>query len=235
MDWHSLIGPAVVAAIVSGVVAAIGFFVNRSTAITLHTQRLDVDRELAERKVNADIALAERKFQLDANLADRKRKQELAEEALSGFYRVNDLVRAIRAPMSFANEAKDRPKPNDESDSVARQRDTYYPIIARYEARRQEIADLLAKRYRIAASFGKAADEPFQLLHEALHEVVTSAQLLIAWSGDGTREADPALWKKMKGDIWWGAATPDSIATRIEAAIEKMETICRPILEGEAI
>ena len=40
MDWISLIGPAVIAAIVSGIVMTIGFLVNRSTSSVMHQQKL---------------------------------------------------------------------------------------------------------------------------------------------------------------------------------------------------
>lgn len=233
--WTMLIGPAVVAALVSGIVAVIGFFITTGAAKAMHREKLAFDERQAERRTDAEIALAEKSFSLDCALADRKRKQDLAEEVLAGFYRVNDLVLAIRAPVSFANEVKDRRKPDGESQNVGWQRDTYYPVIARFEERRQEIAELLAKRFRMSAWFGKAADEPFQLLDEALNDIIVSAQFLVQWSGDGTQEADPALWKKMQGDVWWGKVNPDPVATKIADAIGKMDTICRPILEGKAI
>ena len=60
MDIHSLIGPAVVAAVISSTIAIIGFVLNRSTTLKTHAEKLTFDRELAERKVAADIALAEK-------------------------------------------------------------------------------------------------------------------------------------------------------------------------------
>jgi len=121
MDWGSFIGPAVVAAGVSGIVTVVGLIVSTRTARALHTEKLAFDREqatqklafderLAERKVNADITLAEKKVALDASLADRKRRQDLAEEVLSSFYQMKDIIRAIRSPMSYEGEGKDRPK-----------------------------------------------------------------------------------------------------------------------------
>jgi hypothetical protein len=88
MDWGaSFIGPAVVA--VSGIVSVVGLIVSTQTARAIHTEKLAFDERLAERKVNADIALAEKKIALDASLADRKRRQDLAEEVLSGFFQIN--------------------------------------------------------------------------------------------------------------------------------------------------
>jgi hypothetical protein len=72
------------------------------------------------------------------------------------------------------------------------------------------------------------------MLQEALNDVVTSAEFLVAGSGDETRKADPALWKEMEGNIGWRSVGPDPVADKIAAAIKKIKTICRPILEGNA-
>jgi hypothetical protein len=166
MDWGALIGPAVVAAGVSGFISVVGLIVSTRTARAIHTEKLAFDRELAERKFAADEKLAERKFefdkllsthkleadtaltqrkvQLDAAFADRKRRQDLAEQILSGFYQVRDATRAIRVPLVQQDESKDRPQAEHESTDVARLKDTYYAPLARFDARRAEIGDLLA-------------------------------------------------------------------------------------------
>jgi hypothetical protein len=50
MDFSSLIGPAVVAAGVSGVISVISLVVSNRTARRLHTEKLGFDSQLAERK-----------------------------------------------------------------------------------------------------------------------------------------------------------------------------------------
>lgn len=244
MDWASLIGPAVVAAGVSGIVSVVGIFVSAGTARSIHTERLafdkvlaerkfEFDKDLAERKAAADLALAEKKLELDARLADRKRRQELAEEVLSGFYQMADTIRAIRSPLSYAGEGEKRQKPPGETPEVARARDAYHAIVEQFEQRRKEMADLLSRRYRMSAWFGKEAEEPFNLVQGALNEIVVSARNLTAWEGDlgmsipGNRQ----LREKMRGDIWEGIVTPDPIAEKVARAISLIEWICRPVLQ----
>jgi hypothetical protein len=48
----------------------------------MHRERLDLDRNLADRRANADIALAERKVALDRALEAWKRRTEFAEAQL---------------------------------------------------------------------------------------------------------------------------------------------------------
>src|SRR6266403_5065677 len=100
MDWTSLIGPAVIAAAVSIIVAVI----NRATLRAMHRERLDLDRDLADRRANADIALAERKVALDRALEAWKRRTEFAEEVPGDFYQARDIIQSARSPGGFGDE-----------------------------------------------------------------------------------------------------------------------------------
>lgn len=268
MDWGALIGPAVVAAGVSGVISVAGVIVSTRTARAIHSEKLafdrdqaaqkfafderlaerkfEFDKELAERKfefdkllsahkLEADTALAEKKFRLDVRMADRKRRQDLAEEVLEAFYKIRDVVRAVRVPMSYQDEAAARKTTEMEPAGVAQQRNSYYAPLARLDANRAEIAALLAKRYRSAAWFGAAAEEPFQDVHEALTKIAFSAQMLIHWVGNIDRQSDQSLFREAEGDIWARALNPDPIATKLDGAISKIEAICRPALEEASV
>jgi hypothetical protein len=74
MDWTSLIGPAVVAAGIAGIVSVITLVMNRATTLTTHSQRLAFEGEQSERKSSADIALAQQKLPLDREFAAWKRR-----------------------------------------------------------------------------------------------------------------------------------------------------------------
>ena len=195
-------------------------------------RKVSDDIELARRKADADIALAERKFQLDAKLADRKRRQDLAEELLESFYKIRDVVRAVRVPMSYQDEAASRPQTEYEPEHVARLRNTYYAPLARLDTHRADIAALLAKRYRSAAWFGAAAEEPFQDVHEALTDIAISAQTLIRNAGSTLPSTDREFWQEQEGNIWARRLNPDPIDAKIASAITKIEAICRPALES---
>lgn len=167
-------GIAVIAAGSSFIAGLLGTSISTWTTRSVHSERLAFDqqkfaadiqlaerkfvleKELAERKATADIALAERKFALDAKQGDRKRRQELAEELLESFYKMRDVIQAVRVPISFQDEAASRPQTGYEPEEVARQKNTYYAPLARMDAHRGDIAAFLAKRYRAAAWFGAA-------------------------------------------------------------------------------
>jgi hypothetical protein len=235
----------VVAAVISGLVSGISVWIAARTTRRIHTEKLAFDHEQAERRAAVELRLIERKFELDANLAerrfrldadfaDRKRKQDLAEEVISGFYQLHDMVRVIRSPLSYSGEAKDRPKPDSEPEEVGRLKDSYFAVLARFEERRQMISDLLAKEYRVRAWFGASAAESFKILNEALTSIVTSSQTLIELAGSDSRtDEDRQLRRQLERDIWWGRK-PDIIDIKIAEATAKIEEIARPTLESGA-
>ena len=57
MTPTDLIGPAVVAAIVSGVVSILGSIFSNRTTKRLHQEKLDADERLAERRFGFDVEL----------------------------------------------------------------------------------------------------------------------------------------------------------------------------------
>ena len=100
VSWFSQATPPVQAALVGGSVAAVVSLlvaiINQLSVRSMQKEKLDFDRELAERKVNADIALAEKKFALDQALASWKRRSDLAEQALINFYEARTILRRAR-------------------------------------------------------------------------------------------------------------------------------------------
>ena len=116
---------------------------------------------------------------------------------------------------------------------MAKQRDIYYATLERLEQRRQDIGNLLAKRYRAVAWFGADAAQPFENLHKAITGVGNAATLLIRWSGDGTQQREPDMWESYLRTIWWTSGGRDDIANQIDGAVKEIERIFRPVLEAQ--
>jgi hypothetical protein len=137
MDWTSLIGPAVVAAVIASVVSVIGFVINRTTVRGMHSERLVFDREQAERRATAEIALIERKLTADIVLAEKKlaidqalvtwrRRHELAEQVLATVYEARDALAWARAPLGFSGEGDTREGTESESERLRERRNSYF-------------------------------------------------------------------------------------------------------------
>jgi hypothetical protein len=93
MDW---IGPVVLAAIVSAIFSIAVLVVSTGTARALHTEKLNSERKLAERR-EYDKDLAERKFRYERDLHDHGRRVELAEQALAA---IHEAKSALVSPLS---------------------------------------------------------------------------------------------------------------------------------------
>src|SRR5258708_5111977 len=142
MEASDLIGPAVVAAVIAGVVSTIGIWISARTTKSVHAEKLTFDRELAERKVNADIELAKTKLALDQGLINWKRRHELAEQALIVFYEARDVLAFARTRVIFRGEGKSRPVAPGESDELREKRESYFVPIERLNSEKAVFARL---------------------------------------------------------------------------------------------
>ena len=232
MELGNLIGPAGVAAGVSGLIAVIGLLVNRSTTIRLHTDKLGADQRLAERKIDADIALAKRKFDYDRHQAIFKRRFELAEVLLAEAYRYRSLMKFVRNGASFGAEGETRPAADHESENVKRQRNNYYVPQERIHAHDEFLSAMFARRTTAQALFGEDADKAFDLFNRSIHRVRVASGLLVDWTKDH-EEVDRDLMKKLRDDIWEPMAEhnkTNEIGAMIDEGVELLENLCKPVL-----
>lgn len=232
MVMADFIGPAVIAAAVSGIIAVIGLFVNRATTVTLHQSKLDADQRLAERKIEADITLAKRKFEYDRHQAIFKRRFELAEILLAEAYRYRSLMKFVRNGASFGAEGETRPAAEYESENVKRQRNNYYVPQERIHAQDEFLSAMFARRTTAQALFGEDADKAFDLFNRAIHRVRVASGLLVDWTKDH-QEVDKDLMKKLRDDIWEPMAEhnkTNEIGAMIDEGVELLEKLCKPVL-----
>ena len=244
MTISDLLGPAVVAAVVSGIISVVGVLVNRSTTIRVNKEKLEADRELAERRfsfdkelaerrLSSESALAERKFLYDRDLHDHKRRVELAEAILADFYQCGEVFREIRSPGGFSSEATNRARKENETAEESGQKDTYFIPIARIRKNSEFLSNLMGKRYRSRAILGLAVDEAFQKIQDAIVKIQVSAATLSSMAERGriaftqnhklVEECEAAIWQSMPGG--------DPIQPLVKRATEVADAACRPILE----
>jgi hypothetical protein len=246
MDWGALIGPAVVAAGVSGVISVIGLIVSTRTARGIHTEKLAFDREvagrkfvadekLAERKFDFDNAIAERKFKYDRELHDHKRKTELAEQGFIAFHEVRDAFVWVRSPASFAGEGTSRKPAPGETATQQETRNTYFIPIERLNHDRALFAKLQSLRYAFAAHFGESAIEPFRAISDVHNYIRSAASVLIEITrGDDFAGAFQGSAPPLLDAIGWGTAKrPDDTDRKIDKAVQDVEEICRRILGAQ--
>ncbi|MGY4160486.1 hypothetical protein ACVINW_006328 [Bradyrhizobium sp. USDA 4461] len=234
MTGNDFIGPAVVAAIVSGIVTIAGFIVSNRTTTRLHSEKLKFDEALAEKKFRFDVDLAERKFRYDRELHDHKRRVEFGEDLLAAFYKMKEVITAARSPAAFGNEGASRPRQENEGESLARTKDMYFVPLERLTKHQDFISDFFSKRFRARAIFrGTEIDRAFQILHEVIISIQVSAEMLINAVGSG-RRPDDNFYSTLEDDIWGSRSEKDKLNPKVNQAIDVAEDVLGQMLEAAA-
>jgi hypothetical protein len=230
MTGSDLIGPAVVAAIVSGIVSIIGNLFSNRAAKRIHAEKLLFDERLAEKKFSFDVDLAERKFRYDRELYDHQRRVEFAEEVLAGFYKFKDVIAAARSPAAYGDEGASRPRTDSEPTEQSRGKDTYFVPLERLNKNSDFLSDFFSKRYRARAMFRNDIGRGFQLANEVVSSIQVAAGMLIRAVGDERR--NPDFWERLEADIWDGfGGDQDRVSPKVEEAVRLVEGALGPVLE----
>jgi hypothetical protein len=231
INVNSLIAPAIVAALISGLVTGLGIWISARTSRKIHAERLAYDREQTERKVSADIDLADKKLTLDQALAAWKRRSELAEQALVNFYEARRAFVRVRSVGIFEGEGESRPPEENEDDALKRRRNTLFIPIERLSRENQVFMALQALRPAFEAHFGPSATKPFQEVLEVYAEIQSAAGVLVQVTTTPPNEGGGLV--ALRDKLGWGPRPrPDEIDKKIDEAVHEIEVICQPVLTG---
>jgi hypothetical protein len=153
-----------------------------------------------------------------------KRRIELAEDVLADFYEARDNINAARSPAGFANEGSTRPRREGETENETRMLNAYYAVAERLNKRNEFFARLEARRYRFIALFGMPAAAPYQELRAIHSDILVAIRMLLATQKRGTAASNIAKWEST---IW----DNDPIRPRLDAMVEAIEKLCRPVIQ----
>jgi hypothetical protein len=97
-----------------------------------------------------------------------KRDIELCQKVVELFYEAEHKMSVLRSPFSDSSESKSRIRGDNETESESERLDTLYVPLARYDSQWEFWSELNSYRFRMRASFGEKAVEPFDLINDAL-------------------------------------------------------------------
>jgi hypothetical protein len=163
-----------------------------------------------------------------------KRDIELAEDVLCLFYRAERAIEAIRFPMWDLREGQTRDVQADETPERKEARDRANVVFKRIRDNSSTFDELHALRFRFMARFGRDKAKPFDDLRTIVNEVwVAAEELAELWEkelrGRAVSEEDIKEYTRI---IWWHGRK-DEIAGRLRVAVESIESMCRPIIDGQ--
>lgn len=165
-----------------------------------------------------------------------KRRIELAESVLALFYEAADAIQEIRSPFGSTDEGTTRKRSEREREEDSGALDQAYVVFERYQKREKLFAELRSMKYRVMATFGANAGEPFDELSKVLNEIFFSARMLgtFYWSGKERKPySEEELQKhyeemqKYEAVFWYKGEQDDQIGPRVRRAVEKIEAVAK--------
>jgi hypothetical protein len=232
MNWLELLRSTVVAAVITGVVATIGFLVSSATAKRINKDKLALDKELAETKVAAEVALAERKAALDRGVTLAKRKAEVAEKVLAEFYEARRALQVIRSPFIWAaemvaEEGVGEDVITNEGYGVHRRMRQYSELFSRLEA----------TRFTYGALFGNDAAGPYDRIIKVHNQVFHAAEALLKYRHQEDQQSLKSHLQAMRRAAFSmhqlddeGNELADKVAVEIDELVAQVEIVCRATL-----
>jgi hypothetical protein len=164
-----------------------------------------------------------------------KREIELAEDVLCLVYRAEWAIEAVRFPAWDQREGQAREIPADETPEEKEARDRANVVFKRIRDNSDTFAELHTLRFRFMASFDRDKAKPFDELRGIVNEIwVAAEELAQLWerelTGHAVNEDDVTFFRK----IIWSHGREDEIKGRLQEAVQCIEAMCRPIIEGQA-
>jgi hypothetical protein len=151
-----------------------------------------------------------------------------AEKLLVCCYEARDIIDAARSPVSFDNEGKERPYSIGETEAQVRLFNRYWTPAERLINRGEFFARLATSQYSAKAYLGNTVTYPVKLILNKRNQIIHSARMLVLQS-DYLFEISTQRQKLQR--IIWSMDDDDEIKIEIDAAVEQVEAICRPVLE----
>lgn len=167
-----------------------------------------------------------------------RKKIELAGEILEDFYRARDVIVQARHNSSLGDEGSSRPHHEMETEDITRLLDAYYAPAERLLNESELFIRLDGLRYRAMVHFGKESGAPFDMIRIARNRVISAGTWLVRSYRDPRlvserrRQRLDANIDRWEARIWGGMDDEDEIANDVDAAVEAMEALCRPLLSG---
>lgn len=161
-----------------------------------------------------------------------KRKAALAEQVLTAFYEARDVFIGARSPWIFVGEGSARQQNLDETEKQKNSRNANFVPLERLRHKADLFAHIQALRYPFVAYFGENAAAPFDAMRQAQVEISTAVELMMQMIDEnGSTAGFSSQAGGVSATLWGALERPDKLDLAIEAAVQQIERLCRPVLE----
>jgi hypothetical protein len=167
-----------------------------------------------------------------------KRRIDLAEETLTLFYEVRDVINGARsgdAPLHHYQKAADL-----EREGTGREPTSQDALVVTYRlyTRNELFAKIHTLRYRFAAVFGPGTEKPFYDLVTLQAEVKIAEDQLrtlrrnLQGRGPGAADSFQNDLVRLTRLVYGGGGANDPTTQKLGKIVERIEQVCRPVIEN---
>lgn len=167
-----------------------------------------------------------------------ERRIETAIDALALVYETKFIFDHIRSQTSFGSEWEDMPASFGNTEQERSARGPYYAILKRIKINKDFFERAWKMQVRCTALFGPQVEQTFLLMHQARRNVEVSAETLLQNpQPQHVTQENIDTWNSFRADVWpaYGklAKDGDEIGKMLTEFREKMEALCRPIVDHQ--
>jgi len=169
-----------------------------------------------------------------------KREIELAEEVLSLFYEIRELVSYIRSPVGFLGEGETRIKNNGETVQETTRLNRAFVVYERYEKVKDKFVKLFSLKYKFMAIFAKTG-KPFDDIFKIREEIFLASKLLgthywmrqehLSAIKKDEYEKHLKSMEEKEAIFWEGMKDPDPVVIEINRIVSEIEIVCSKTLK----
>jgi hypothetical protein len=167
-----------------------------------------------------------------------RRRIDLAEETLTLFYEVCEVINGARSAIGWESEYREAEKRQNEASGKESGPQGILIVTDRLNRRSDLFAKIRTLRYRFAAVFGHGAEKPFYDLVRLKNEVVIAERRLPELRRERSRSTGEAEAKcaqrigELSDVVEGGGDDSDPTTQRLKEIVEQVERVCRPVIQG---
>lgn len=147
-----------------------------------------------------------------------RREFEVAEQTLTTFYRLREIIQQSRSPFVPAGEQVDE-EGNKISPSLV--------PLHRFWRHADEIAKFRLQRHSFLALFGPKEQKCFNEVEKVIGEFTSACDTLAAFDSSSD---DLSFQKELRESCW--RLSNDNLGERLDAAVDEIEQFCRSKIEA---
>lgn len=229
MIYSTLVGPAVTAAVIAGMISVIGILLQAKFSRQISKSRMEFEEKLSSDRVKAEMLTLSQKAQNDRDATLFFRVADATQEFLADAYEMKSLILSHRRVglKKSPEEGEDlSPMP---ADSESMRVSFALGILDHLSETHVRMLEMQSKKYKFACVLGKEVMAVYDGYSEVRGRLVLACQSLIEAHQAAKHLRDAALISDWQRVISLRPAEDDEIQKHVDSLINEAEQICERV------